>query len=79
MNANRESVTGDPKWKYNKRKSNCATFTAESLRVAGGSPASVKIRPFERESWLKKLGHRIFKEKWSHGRADQTQTAEPAK
>ena len=167
MKANSESVTGDPKWKYNKRKSNCATFTAESLRVAGfknylsghhlldfprdivtdfikelsnmpqdqvswdivhyaqipvkgygtsfsvpnlewqrimlslpllrkmagiptikgntdlalvaeGSPATVKIRPFERESWLKKLGRRIFKEKWSHGRTDQAKEAAPA-
>lgn len=158
--ANAESVTGDPKWEYKKRKQNCATFTAESLRAAGfknylsgyhlldfprdivtdfvkelsnmpqdqvsweivhyqqipvaghgtsfsvpnlelqrlilslpllrkmagiptikgntdielvaeGSPVAIKIKPFDRESWLKKLSRRIFKEKWSHGRAEQ--------
>ncbi len=165
--ANGESVTGDPKWEYKKRKQNCATFTADSLRAAGfknylsgyhlldfprdivtdfikelsnmpkdqvaweivhyqqipvkgrgtsfsvpnlelqriilslpvlrkmagiptikgntdlelvpeGTPAVIKIRPFERESWLKKLGHRIFKEKWSHGRTDQAPATAPA-
>lgn len=168
--ANAESVTGDPKWEYKKRKQNCATFTAESLRAAGfknylsgyhlldfprdivtdfvkelsnmpqdqvswevvhyqqipvkghgtsfsvpnlelqrlilslpllrkmagiptikgntdielvadGSPVMVKIKPFDRESWLKKLSRRIFKEKWSHGRAESAPappSAEPA-
>ena len=33
--ANAESVTGDPKWEYKKRKQNCATFTAASLHAAG--------------------------------------------
>ena len=165
--ANSESVTGDPKWEYKKRKQNCATFTAESLRAAGfknylsgyhlldfprdivtdfvkelsnlpsdqvswdivhyrqipvkgygtsfsvpnlewqriilslpllrkmagiptikgntdlelvaeGTPPVVKIRPFERESWLKKLKYRIFKEKWSHGRTDSAPETAPA-
>ncbi len=40
--------------------------------IADGSPVIVKIKPFDRESWLKKLSHRIFKEKWSHGRTEST-------
>ncbi|HBC75539.1 MAG TPA: hypothetical protein DC017_11945 [Candidatus Wallbacteria bacterium] len=165
--ANAESVTGDPKWEYKKRKQNCATFTAASLHAAGfknylsgyhlldfprdivtdfikelsnlpsdqvawevvhyqqipvkgygtsfsvpnlewqriilslpllrkmagiptikgntdielvaeGIPAVVKIRPFERESWLKKLARRISREKWSHGRTNAAPATTPA-
>jgi len=167
VKANIESAAGDPKWEYKKRKQNCATFTAESLRAAGfknylsgyhlldfprdivtdfikelsslppdqvswnivhysqipiksygtsfsvpnlewqriilclpmlrkmagiptikdnadfeltaeGAPPTVKIRPFERESWLKKLKHRILKEKWSHGKTNSISETAPA-